>query len=412
MKKTKVIIPALAMMAVTAAAGISGSVAWFTANRVATVTAGTFAVVSTTSNLSVTTASGVGTNAVDNTSVTPNTHAITTLTNYKLTDASLDHAVVAHSIIAPDITGEIAETATALADANGSITSNPVGNMVRDKDQLVFTAFTWDITFTVAFGNSANFDLGLFLDLSSDETYMHKKINIPQGTAIEGNKYWATPDCSGNKMDAVAAGDNSNVGGTDVYVPEPVETGKAFRIAFIPKEIGGNDDTTVKSSIAYAKVWASNESNAHCGYIDTTLTDSESNAFAAGSSKLSEFDASYAGKTTMLSGYAGSGHATASATTITSGKVLMDSAEKSGSYAAIPANGDKTHADALSQNANYLGMFNVNAGKTVSLTYTCVAWFDGTDTAADGGHIVTGATDFESIVTSMKFGVTNLKKTS
>ena len=54
MKKSKVIIPALALMAFSVAASITGTVAWFTANRVATVTAGSFAVVNTTTDLSVT----------------------------------------------------------------------------------------------------------------------------------------------------------------------------------------------------------------------------------------------------------------------------------------------------------------------------------------------------------------------
>ena len=81
----------------------------------------------------------------------------------------------------------------------------------------------------------------------------------------------------------------------------------------------------------------------------------------------------------------------------------------SGDNSAIPGNGAKTHAEALAENANYLGKFALSAGKTVEITYTCVAWFDGTDTDENYGHIVTDATDFETIVSSMKFGVANLK---
>ena len=161
MKKSKVIIPALALMAFSVAASITGTVAWFTANRVATVTAGSFAVVNTTTDLQVSLAPGIGTQAADNN----NTHTITVIDGYKLTDSSFDHSAVAHNVIAPNETGELVGSSIALASVTGTL-NNPVGNMVRDASTSVFTAFTWDITFTVTFGNSASSDVGLFLDLS------------------------------------------------------------------------------------------------------------------------------------------------------------------------------------------------------------------------------------------------------
>ena len=251
MKKTKIIIPALAMMAVTAAAGISGSVAWFTANRVATVTAGQFAVVNTTSDLKVELDDGVGT---DVTADSGSTHTITTLSNYKLTDASLDHAVTAHNIIAPDVTGELVGSSTALASADGTLTPT-AGNMVRDVTNLVFTAFTWEMKFTVSFAGSASFDAGLFLDLNADETYMHEKVHFAKDQTIPGNTYWADKACD-PEVAKVAEHVVTANDGEDVYKVAPDDTGKAFRIAFIPTAIGGNGTGT---SIAYSKVWADNE---------------------------------------------------------------------------------------------------------------------------------------------------------
>ena len=65
LKKSAVVIPALAMIAVTAAASVSGTVAWFTANRAVSVTAGNFVSSKLDSSLTVESTGGVGT-SVDN----------------------------------------------------------------------------------------------------------------------------------------------------------------------------------------------------------------------------------------------------------------------------------------------------------------------------------------------------------
>ena len=53
MKKTRIIAPALAIIAFSTAASIAGSVAWFTASRQVTINAGSYAVVKTNSDLTV-----------------------------------------------------------------------------------------------------------------------------------------------------------------------------------------------------------------------------------------------------------------------------------------------------------------------------------------------------------------------
>ena len=52
-KKSAVVIPALARIAVTAAASVSGTVAWFTANRSVTVTGSNFNAVAQDGDLSI-----------------------------------------------------------------------------------------------------------------------------------------------------------------------------------------------------------------------------------------------------------------------------------------------------------------------------------------------------------------------
>lgn len=61
MKKSKVIIPALGVLILSTAASVTGTVAWFTANRSGTITTGNFAVVKTDGNLDVAVTDGVGT---------------------------------------------------------------------------------------------------------------------------------------------------------------------------------------------------------------------------------------------------------------------------------------------------------------------------------------------------------------
>jgi len=197
MKKTRIIIPALAMIAFSVAASITGTVAWFTANRTVTINAGTYAVVKTSSDLSCTVAQGIGTQATNS----GTTHGITV--QGKLTDGSFDHAGSNNYIYAPNLNGtkvasEYAlETATAANLTRGTTTSS----------ETIYTAVTWDVTFTVQFG-SASGDIGLFLDLSTS-------VFAPgTGTVREG----VDQDTSkGFRMGFIPTGDNSANGVAHVF---------------------------------------------------------------------------------------------------------------------------------------------------------------------------------------------------
>ena len=86
LKKSAVVIPALARIAVTAAASVSGTVAWFTATREATVTGGTFLAGTNEGDLVVTATGGTGVTTSENKD--SNTQTITVLNGLKLLDAS------------------------------------------------------------------------------------------------------------------------------------------------------------------------------------------------------------------------------------------------------------------------------------------------------------------------------------
>ena len=68
MKKSKIIIPAAAILALSVGASVTGTVAWFTASRTASIAATNLAAINTGGNLTVSLTGGVGT-TVDGTTV-------------------------------------------------------------------------------------------------------------------------------------------------------------------------------------------------------------------------------------------------------------------------------------------------------------------------------------------------------
>ncbi len=155
MKKSKIIVPALAMIGLSAVASVTGSVAWFTAQRSAEVTAGNYAVVKTNAELTCVTTGGVGTSATNN--------VVTVDSGFKLTDASFDHTRNSEALYAPDTAGaSIAKKSTLAEMATAS-------NIVRDADNNIYSAFTFHLAFTLSFGGAGN-DVALFLDNTAGNT--------------------------------------------------------------------------------------------------------------------------------------------------------------------------------------------------------------------------------------------------
>ena len=66
MKKSKIIIPAAAILALSVGASVTGTVAWFTASRSVTLTANNVAAINAAGDLKVELAEGNGTKIEDN----------------------------------------------------------------------------------------------------------------------------------------------------------------------------------------------------------------------------------------------------------------------------------------------------------------------------------------------------------
>ena len=158
MKKSRIIVPAMAVIAFSTAASIAGSVAWFTASRTVTISGGTYAVVKTTTNLTAELSAGIGTavNATDGTKID---------FSGKLTDASFNHDLTSgKKFYVPNGAGTAIEKEITLADAEAAPTK-----MVRatihetSGDVTVYTAATFKITFKMDFGSGSP-NVALFLN--------------------------------------------------------------------------------------------------------------------------------------------------------------------------------------------------------------------------------------------------------
>ena len=170
-KKSAVVIPALARIAVTAAASVSGTVAWFTANRSVTVTGSNFNAVAQDGDLSI----ELG-NVLVGVVADGNTGSVKMADKTSLTDASYDpdYSKLYTKILGDDnthtntiVTGyEELGIATEQGDA-GAVKSNHkwfYENGSGNDKTTVYYGVSWTWNFTYVFKSDAN-DMGLFFNI-------------------------------------------------------------------------------------------------------------------------------------------------------------------------------------------------------------------------------------------------------
>ena len=169
-RKSTIVIPALALMVLTAGASATGAVAWFTATRQVTATASTFTAASTTAALGISTTKGQGTETTS-TSTNPNgvvkvqtTPTDGTASDNYLCDASFDatSGKLYHSKLNDD--GKV--------DSFVEITNNlltgedyKTGKKTNDSLHDIYYAVNWQYTFHYETTNPSG--SALLFDLSS-----------------------------------------------------------------------------------------------------------------------------------------------------------------------------------------------------------------------------------------------------
>ena len=371
MKKSKIIVPALAVLLLSTAASVTGTVAWFTANRLFNTTVGEFAVVNTKDNLVCEMGEGLGTD------VNALTNVVSVESGKVLTDASFDHITNSHYIFAPNADGDKVGKKVALASADMTTGAN---GLKREENEEIYSAFTFTMDFKLALSSAASKDVGLFF--KANEALMAKKVTLPVGfavgtgifysdekcttaipagfvttsaktaftrstalsyafqipanTAIPANTYYTTAACTAYVAERGETGD-----AVDVYVKNPyrLDTGLGFRLAFV----GTNTN-------AATRVWS--DFRPISGGVGDPIAQ-----HVAGAAAVND---EFATDGTILDYEA---------------PALIDSANN---------NDPKTTLDGarsvFTGSPLYLGHFDkAQAGNTVTLSYTVVAWFEGSD---------------------------------
>ena len=161
-KKSAVVIPALARIAVTAAASVSGTVAWFTATHTVTATAGNFNATYNDGNLELSVASvqaTKGDQAVQ--ALTISNHDVTINDGILFTDASYNATA---NELWSDKEEDDGSNPTEFESKGGS--TNASTGWVADLTSKTLYAVTWTYTFKYRFGTDVSKDAKLAFDPS------------------------------------------------------------------------------------------------------------------------------------------------------------------------------------------------------------------------------------------------------
>lgn len=232
LKKSAVVIPALARIAVTAAASVSGTVAWFTANRSVTVKGSNFNAVAQDGDLSIELGDTLVGVVADG-----NTGSVKMADKTSLTDASYDPD---SSKLYTKILGEDENNSTVVAGfedlgtatvtntegVGGALKSNPAWSYVNGSgnDQTtVYYGVSWTWNFTYVFKSDAN-DMGLFFNIK-DSTIGFSKDDDTNKKNRNGTKYDPTTNAEVGKgfrlaRQAEQDTDNKNENQTIVWAPQ------------------------------------------------------------------------------------------------------------------------------------------------------------------------------------------------
>ena len=248
LKKSAVVIPALARIAVTAAASVSGTVAWFTANRSVTVKGSNFNAVAQDGDLSI----ELGNVLVG---VVADGNSVKMADKTSLTDASYDpeSSKLYTKILGEDennktvVTGyEDLGSATETGGVGGT-QSNHKWSYVNGSDPnqtTVYYGVSWTWKFTYVFKSDAN-DMGLFFNIKdstigitnkdSDEDrknrngteYKNSGYQVGKGFRLARQAEQDTDNKNENQtiVWAPQGGENSHVTGTAIANKEAFDTG-------------------------------------------------------------------------------------------------------------------------------------------------------------------------------------------
>ena len=235
-KKLGVLVSSLALVAVTAMAGVTGTAAWFTANRVATATTSSFTAYAPNSTLKIQATAGQGTTTTDDRDVSKATSESTvnvtdsnSVQNY-LRDASFDAT-----------TGTLYRANVDDSDSSG--TSSATGSSTSASDSSATSSATSAKVKSYSVVNANDYDTGSSVKVGSETHKLYYAVSWTY------KFIYANPNTNGSVLffDLSSAFDNGNAEGKTLSGIE-----KGFRIAF-------NFGTDYKDYL----VWANGDANTY-----------------------------------------------------------------------------------------------------------------------------------------------------
>lgn len=396
MKKSKIIVPALGVLLLSTAASISGTVAWFTANRSFSTSAGSFAVVKTNANLDAVVTAGLATKVVEGGNPVVQFAPASGTDVHELTDASFDHKTATHDIYAPNADGSAVAKKVALANA----TADSVAATGIQRDQYVvgtapavthkvFSVATWTIAFSTTF-TGAQRNYALYLDgLESRVT------KVGDGSLTTGN---------GFRIAFVDNGDNEGNAQTGinprVWADNRVATGVKHVEDVAVNHYLANEgdlirvtdgDDTGKVFKLVSGAWVEQT-------VETVADETARDAL-----DKSAYASKYVYVTALTKYFIGGTAWTEVAPQAVTNAVKEKAAGTQTAATELIASGDNLAAPASAADAtsNYcLAKFDFAANQTVTKYITCVAWYEGTDI-----DIINRAstTEYDTVKADMKF---------
>ena len=288
LKKSAVVIPALARIAVTAAASVSGTVAWFTANRSVTVNGSNFNAVAQDGDLSI----ELGNVLVG---VVADGNSVKMADKTSLTDASYDPE---SSKLYTKILGENEKNETVVTGYEdlgiatetggvGGTQSNPKWSYVNGSapnQTTVYYGVSWTWKFAYGFKSDAN-DMGLFFNIKDSTIGITNKDSDDNKKNRNGTEYASTNEVGkgfrlARQAQAVENADNENQ--TIVWAPKGGEdshvtgTATANTGAFDAGIFHTVEETNASTAADLAKDYKTNNShNGYCflGRLTSTAAD-------------------------------------------------------------------------------------------------------------------------------------------
>ena len=179
-KKSAVVIPALARIAVTAAASVSGTVAWFTANRSVTVNASNFTAQSQNGNLTISLVDNSLLGVTKDTTDTTDSKSVNRAADSVLTDASFDleNLYTKERDDGGNVTGfkNLGVIKVDNSDKSGKVfNSNWSANAGSGVTLYYAVSWTWNFTYTFT---SDTTDMALYFDLGeSSFAFTEQKVS-------------------------------------------------------------------------------------------------------------------------------------------------------------------------------------------------------------------------------------------